>query len=130
MNSNDSTAAPADYAIGYGRPPVGVRFQPGQSGNPLGRPRGARDLAGIVAAALDEKIMVNENGRLRSITKLAAAVKQLVNRAAAGETRVTKLLLSMVRADEAILARTGDEFDTETDAEVLAGLVRRLNESR
>jgi hypothetical protein len=33
---------PAPYKVGYARPPVEHRFRRGQSGNPRGRPRGAR----------------------------------------------------------------------------------------
>ena len=33
----------ANYRIGYGKPPKESRFQPGQSGNPRGRPRGAKN---------------------------------------------------------------------------------------
>jgi hypothetical protein len=32
-----------NYQVGYGRPPVHSRFRPGQSGNPRGRPKGARN---------------------------------------------------------------------------------------
>src|SRR5688572_30362761 len=36
--------APAtSYDVGYGRPPVHSRFKPGHSGNPRGRPKGARN---------------------------------------------------------------------------------------
>jgi hypothetical protein len=28
-----------DYEVGYRRPPKHTRFKPGQSGNPLGRPK-------------------------------------------------------------------------------------------
>ena len=66
-----------------------------------GRPRGARNLSTIVAAALSERVAVNENGRRRRISKLDAAVKQLVNRAASGEMRATQLLLVLVQANEA-----------------------------
>lgn len=31
-----------DYEVGYGKPPPDPRFAPGQSGNPKGRPKGAR----------------------------------------------------------------------------------------
>jgi hypothetical protein len=120
----------ADYAVGYGRPPVATRFRPGQSGNPRGRPKRARNLAAIVAAALGEPVAVNENGRRRLITKLEAAVKQLVNRAAAGDTRVTQLLLALVQTHEQRPQRAGAEFATQADAVVIAGLVRRLTERR
>ena len=35
----------ANERVGYGRPPTTTRFRPGQSGNPRGRPKGARNLA-------------------------------------------------------------------------------------
>jgi hypothetical protein len=85
----DLELAPESEHVGYRRPPVGTRFRAGQSGNPRGRPKGARNLSTVVAAALSERVAVNENGRRRRITKLEAAVKQLVNRAASGEARAT-----------------------------------------
>ena len=59
----DLQPAGANERVGYRRPPVGTRFRPGQSGNPRGRPRGARNLSTIVATALNERVAVNENGR-------------------------------------------------------------------
>jgi hypothetical protein len=120
----------ADYIVGYRRPPLAKRFRPGRSGNPRGRPRGGRKLAAIVASALAERVTVKENGRFRRITKLEAAVKQLVNRAAAGEPRVTQLLLAMVQAHEAKPVRTGGAFSSEADDAIIAGLMRRLIEQR
>jgi Family of unknown function (DUF5681) len=92
---SDLQPAAANERVGYRRPPVGTRFRPGQSGNPRGRPKGARNLSTVIAAALSERVAVNENGRRRRITKLEAAVKQLVNRAASGEARATQLLLAL-----------------------------------
>ena len=43
---------PEDYAIGYCKPPVESRFRKGQSGNPGGRPRGAKKLVTLLAEAL------------------------------------------------------------------------------
>ena len=127
----DRPAEPAaDYIVGYGRPPVAFRFRPGRTGNPRGRPEGARNLATIVAAALAERVPVKLNGRSRRITKLEAAVKQLVNRAAGGDARVTQLLLALVQSHEARPKRTGAEFASQADAAVIAGLMRRLTERR
>ena len=85
------------YDVGYKKPPLATRFQKGVSGNPRGRPKGARNLSTVVAAALNEKVLVTENGRKRRISKFEAAVKQLVNRAAGGEARATQLLLGLIR---------------------------------
>jgi hypothetical protein len=45
VSSNKSKKAPkGDYAVGYARPPKANQFQPGQSGNLTGRPRGRPSL--------------------------------------------------------------------------------------
>ena len=121
----DLEPAASSERVGYRRPPVGTRFRSGQSGNPRGRPKGARNLSTIVAAALSERVAVNENGRRRRITKLEAAVKQLVNRAASGEARATQLLLALVQANEARPAQHDADRLGEADAIVVAELARR-----
>jgi Family of unknown function (DUF5681) len=111
---------------GYGRPPKATRFRPGQSGNPRGRPKGARGLSTIIAAALGERVAINEDGRRRRITKFEAAIKQLVNRAASGEIRATQLLIQLVQSDEARPERQASGPSSEADAVVLAELTRRM----
>jgi len=116
----------AAYEVGYGRPPREHRFPPGRSGNPRGRPKGARCLASVVAATLSERIVVTENGRRKRITKLEAAVKQLVNRAASGEARSMQLLLALVQAGEARAAESPAAEFGAADERVLGELMRRL----
>jgi hypothetical protein len=118
----------ANQRVGYGRPPMMTRFRPGQSGNPRGRPKGARNLGTVVAAALSERVAINENGRRRRITKLEAAVKQLVNRAASGEARATQLLLALVQANEARPAQQDARRVSDADSIVMAELTRRLGQ--
>jgi len=121
--TNDSTV---EERVGYGRPPVATRFRPGQSGNPRGRPKGARNFSTVIASALSERVAVTENGRRRRITKLEAAIKQLVNRAAAGEARATALLIQLVQANEAKANQPDTERVAEADTIVMAELQRRL----
>ena len=47
--------------------------------------------------ALDEPVVVNENGERKRITKGEAMIKQLVNKGASGDARSIQLLLAEMR---------------------------------
>jgi hypothetical protein len=89
-----------DYEVGYGKPPRHTQFSRGQSGNPRGRPAGSKNLATLVSEALNEPVIVAENGGRRKISKREAIVKQLVNRSAKADWRAIKILLDIVREIE------------------------------
>ncbi len=116
--------------VGACRPPRATRFRPGQSGNPRGRPKGARGIPGLVARALGERVEAKENGRLRRMTKLEAVVKQLVNRAANGDPRATQFIFALLHDDRGHAAPRAPERPAEADAIVVAELARRLLLSR
>src|ERR1700722_14983477 len=84
----------ADYEVGFGRPPKHTQFQKGRSGNPKGRRRGTRNASTLLDEALNELVIVTENGLRKKETKLDAIIQQLVNRAAQGDHRATQLLLA------------------------------------
>jgi hypothetical protein len=71
-----------DYEVGYCKPPRDTRFKRGQSGNPRGRPPGAKNLSTLLNEALNELVVVTENGGRKRISKRQAAFKQLLNDAA------------------------------------------------
>ena len=116
--------------VGHRRPRRDTRFRTGQSGNPRGRPKRDRGLSGLVARALAEKVEAKENGRRRRITKLEAAVTQLVNRAANGEQRATQFVFALLDGDRGGPAPLTAERPREGDALVVAELVRRLSRAR
>src|SRR5690349_9462125 len=89
-----------DYEVGYGKPPRHTRFVKGQSGNPRGRPPGAKNLKTMLSEALDERVIVTENGGRRKVTKRQAIITQLVNRSATADLRAIKILLDIVREIE------------------------------
>jgi hypothetical protein len=132
---NDLTDDPArgeaaeETRVGCRRPPVATRFRPGSSGNPRGRPRGARNLGAIIASALGEKVQATEDGRTRRISKFEAAIKQLANRAATGDPRATQMLIGLVQANEARPAERKPERRLDKgDALVVSEIVRRIKQ--
>ena len=88
------------YEVGYGKPPRHTRFKKGQSGNPRGRPGGSKNLKTLLNEALNEPVVVSEEGRRRKITKREAIVTQLVNRSATADLRALKILLDTLREIE------------------------------
>jgi hypothetical protein len=119
QNSVEAEAEANDvgYDIGYGKPPKRTRFQKGQSGNRLGRPRGSQNLARILENELNRLIPIVENGRRRMITKREAIVKQLVNKAVCGDAKAYRSLINLLRECDSMALRnfpdviTVDVFD-------------------
>ena len=72
---------------------------------------------------------MTENGRHKRITKLEAAVKQLVNRAASGEARSMHLLMALVQASEARPPQADANCRADGDEIVLRELQRRLTQA-
>jgi hypothetical protein len=116
---------PAD-TVGYRRPPRNRQFKPGQSGNPKGRPKGARNFATAIAAELNAPIFATENGIRKRITKRQAVAKQLVNKAVAGDTRAIPLLLNETRLQETAAGDTQPVLGGAADDLVMASILRRI----
>lgn len=112
-----------EYEVGYRKPPKHSRFQPGRSGNPSGRSKGKMNLATVLARELAERVTITERGRTRTITKLEATVKQLVNSAATGNPRAMQLLMTLARAET---APTAAPRFSEADEQVKRALLNRL----
>ena len=110
-----------DYEVGYGKPPHHTRFKAGQSGNPRGRPSGAKNLATLLNEALNELVVVTENGGRKRISKRQASFKQLVNEAAKGNWRALKLLVDILQDIERRTApQTEESSFSLADEKVIA----------
>jgi len=89
-----------DYKVGHGKPPRHTRFKPRQSGNPRGRPKEAKNVSTLLHEALNEPVVVTENGRRRKVSKRQAVIKQLVNRSAQGDLKAMQMLLATMQEIE------------------------------
>jgi len=125
-----NTELPRDYEVGYGKPPKKKQFQKGSSGNPSGRSKGTPNLATALDRALKERVVVNEGGQRRVITKLETMVMNMVNKATLGDPRARQQLLQVMRlVDEQLADSTPDETFEAEDEEIFARIVDRIRNS-
>ena len=113
----------ADYEVGYAKPPQSSRFKPGRSGNPNGRPKGARNklpalneerLKTIILEEAYREIKVNEGHRQVSVPMAKAIVRSLAHNAVKGNTRAQRLFSEMLSSTETSHKRLHDEWLEKT----------------
>ena len=99
------------YEVGYGKPPVETRFKPGVSGNPSGRPKGARKkrptpalneerLKSIILEEAYRSIKINDSDRQVSIPMAQAVIRSFAVNAARGNQRAQRLFTELLSATE------------------------------
>lgn len=121
--------AEKEYEVGYRRPPKRTQFKKGQSGNPKGRPKGARGLDTMIMEELKAKIIVSENGRSKKLKKAEAIVKQVVNKALTGDHKaISQVLTVSQRHEEKQAAKAKPILETlpEEDQHVMQSLLARI----
>jgi Family of unknown function (DUF5681) len=114
--------------VGYRNPPKHTRFKAGQSGNRKGRPAGTLNMATVLARALRDRVVVSEDGKKKTVTKLEAAVRQLADKAAKGDLKAIQLLAALVRvAEERTVQQPAADSDlNEADQKVVLGILKRM----
>ncbi|HXC33806.1 MAG TPA: DUF5681 domain-containing protein [Verrucomicrobiae bacterium] len=118
-----------DFEVGFGKPPKRTQFRKGASGNPQGRPKGSRNVGTVLAKILQEKTIVNENGKRKGMTKFDAVIRQLVNKALRGDMVASRLLFSLASSTEVQSTDLPARQLTEPDFKVLQTILERLEES-
>jgi uncharacterized membrane protein len=128
QDDNQGGTPEVDAPVGYSKPPQSTRFKKGVSGNPKGRPKGSLNVATAFMKALREKVVINEHGQRKTVTKLEAALKQLVNKGASGDLRALAQLIALAHDAEAKQSTMGiqEPGTSELDQEVMDGILKRF----
>jgi len=116
-----------DYKVGYRKPPSHTRFVKGQSGNPRGRAPGAKNMKTLLTKALNELVVVTDNGGRRKVSKREAIITQLVNRSAKADFKAIQILLGMIRDIESDTdPHSSNPTFTEADQQIIQRLQARV----
>jgi len=86
-DSSNEQVNGSNYLVGYRKPPVHTRFQPGQSGNPSGRAKGSQNFKTLLNRILKEEIPLLDGDRSRKVSKAEAITRRLVIGALKGDAR-------------------------------------------
>jgi hypothetical protein len=85
------------YTSGYKKPPSHSQFKKGQSGNPAGRPKGARNVSSLLEKILFSPFKYTEGGKQKSSTRIDFLLKRLVNDAMKGDHKAVQILFVALR---------------------------------
>ena len=96
-----------DYRVGYKRPPRHTQFKPGESGNPKGRPKKRASLNETILSYLKKLVTITNAGKTQRVPMIDAIVMAHVAKAAKGDHRSTRLVLS---AAQALETNSGDNL--------------------
>jgi hypothetical protein len=124
-NDRDET-----YGVGFCKPPKHGQFRKGVSGNPKRRLKGTHNLSTVLERTLQEKVVINENGIRKIVTKLEAAIKQLVNKAASDDLPAMRHLSALASSAE-IQAEAAQKESSmaEADQRIMNRLLAKLQKS-
>jgi hypothetical protein len=86
-------ARPADYEVGYGKPPKATRWKKGESGNRNGRKKGSKSLKTIIRELFNRRVTVRDGDRVIRMSALEAMFLRFLERAMRGDPKAAGFLL-------------------------------------
>lgn len=106
MSKKKASDEKKEYAVGYKQPPVRTQFEKGKSGNPKGRPKGAKNavtedsLAAIIYSEAYRRVTLTHGDETLTLPITRAAFRSLTQKAAKGDVTAMKLFFEMVEKAE------------------------------
>jgi hypothetical protein len=82
-----------DEVVGYGKPPKKHRFKKGKSGNPNGRPKGAKGLKTDLKEVLAAPVTVSIGGKEYTGSRQKITLVAMAMRAVMGQPRSAEMLI-------------------------------------
>ncbi len=127
LNEGDHRGADGDREpVGYKRPPKASRFKAGQSGNPKGRAKGARNLKTDLTALMNKRVAIREDGELRHVSRQEAMLLSLFEKAVRGDVKASSQILAMlIKLDIHDTARSEPPPVTYNDRAIIEAFFRR-----
>jgi len=116
-----------DYDVGYGKPPKSGQFKPGQSGNPKGRPTGAKNLITVLEEELQAKVPIKELGKSKKVTKQEAMVKALMLKAIQGDVKaINAVVATLLKLAGPQPMEDEDPGLSKTDQQILDDFIKSM----
>ena len=114
------------YSVGNKRPPRDRQFKPGASGNPAGRRKGSLNFKTLLANELNSTIKIQEAGKIKTISKQHAMIKQFVGKAMKGDEKAFGKLIPLIVAIDAEELTEMSQALTDEQKIILERNARRL----
>ncbi len=115
---------------GYRRPPSDDRLKPGRSGNPSGRPKGARSLWSDFNRVLTKRVQIREGGKPRYARRQEVILLKLRAKALQGHTKSAGQLLAMwAKREYRDTPPTHLNVATNNDRAIIEEFLRRNKEA-
>jgi hypothetical protein len=119
VSSNKPKKAPTgDYAVGYARPPKETQFQPGQSGNLAGRPRGRPSLDELLLEEAARVVKFQAGDKVMHMDRDRALMRKLFDMALVGKVQAIQLVIARLSQAQAALNAKADPQAPLTEEEI------------
>ena len=119
MSSQKPKRGPTgDYPVGYARPPKATQFQPGQSGNPAGRPHGRPSLDELLLEEAARLGKFQAGDKVMHMDRDRALMRKLFDIALQGDVRAIQLVTERLRQAQAALGAKADPETPLTEEEI------------